>query len=198
MWLVPLPVIAPCVAAALLMGCARVLSKRASNGIAVATAVAVTGVCAFLFVQVPEQDSVVYWFGSWSPEHHVGIGIDFAFDKIGVGLAFLTAALTLLALLYGLEYFQDTGPLLNVLILVFLGGVTGMSLTGDIFDFFDFFELTCIAMYAMSVYSASDENALNAAISFIMINSLPAFETKRLCESTRREHRARDWACVKG
>ncbi|HJU18418.1 MAG TPA: proton-conducting transporter membrane subunit [Stellaceae bacterium] len=170
-----MPVVAPFAAAALLMAFSRVLNQRISNAIALATAMAVIGACAFLFVLMPDQGSVVYWFGGWSPEHHVGIGIDFAFDKIGAGLALLTAVLASLALLYGLEYFRDAGPLLNVLVLVFLGGVTGMSLTGDVFNFFDFFELTNIAMYAMSAYSTSDENALNASISFIIINSLACF-----------------------
>ena len=170
-----MPVVAPFAMAALLMCLSRVLDQRVSNALAVATAVGVIGVCAFLFVLVPDQGSVVYWFGGWSPETQGALGIDFAFDKIGAGLALLTAVLASFALVYGFGYYQDAGPLLNVLVLVFLGGITGMSLTGDVFNFFDFFELTYIAMYGMSAYSAGDEHALNASISFIIVSSLACF-----------------------
>jgi hypothetical protein len=43
---------------------------------------------------------LLHWFGGWQPRHGVAIGIDFAADPLGAGLA-------LLALIYSFSYLHE-------------------------------------------------------------------------------------------
>jgi formate hydrogenlyase subunit 3/multisubunit Na+/H+ antiporter MnhD subunit len=63
-----------------------------------ATAVATLGICLALLV-ASGHAPLVYWFGGWTPVGHLAIGIDFAIDPLGAGVAVLAASLTVAAFL---------------------------------------------------------------------------------------------------
>ena len=70
----------------------------------------------------------------------------FVVDRIGAGLATLIATLVAAALTYTWRYFDEVESYFHVLVLLFLTGMTGFALTGDLFNAFVFFGVDGIAV----------------------------------------------------
>ncbi|HWH06416.1 MAG TPA: proton-conducting transporter membrane subunit, partial [Gaiellaceae bacterium] len=60
------------------------------------------------------------------------------------------------------------------LALFLVTGLTGLFLTGDLFNFFVFFELSMIAAYVLSVYGG-ERRQIGAAFIFAVVNLLGSF-----------------------
>ena len=133
----PLPVALPLLAAAVLTGGAPVFRRWIADGLATATAAAVTAVCLLLLRQ-SSAAPVVYWFGGWRPHGGVALGIGFVVDPLGSGLAALAGALVTAAFLFSWRYFSEVGTLYHALLLVFLAAMCGFCLSGDLFKCLSF------------------------------------------------------------
>jgi multicomponent Na+:H+ antiporter subunit D len=118
---------------------------------------------------------VVSWLGGYAPDHGVSVGVVFVVDRIGAGLATLIAALVTAALTYTWRYFDEVESYFHVLILLFLAGMAGFALTGDLFNAFVFFELMGAVAYALTGYKIEEAKPLQGALNFAMINSLGAY-----------------------
>ena len=66
----------------------------------------------------------------------MALGISFAIDPIGAGLAVFVAVLVTTSLVFSWRYFDVIGALDPALMLVFLGAMSGFCLTGDVFNLF--------------------------------------------------------------
>ncbi|MGH2469748.1 MAG: NADH-quinone oxidoreductase subunit E, partial [Chloroflexota bacterium] len=75
--LAPLPVALPLLVAALLMGLSRFTPRWLNDAVALLTGAIVTLICVMLLLGSAHQP-VVYWFGGWTPQHGVALGIAFA------------------------------------------------------------------------------------------------------------------------
>jgi multicomponent Na+:H+ antiporter subunit D len=62
-----------------------------------------------------------------------------------------------------------------VLILLFLAGMAGFALAGDLFNAFVFFELMGAVAYALTGYKIEEARPLQGALNFAMINSLGTY-----------------------
>ena len=93
------------------------------------------------------------------------------FDPLGAGLATLAAALVGTALLFTWRYFDTKGPTFTALMLVFLGGLAGFALTGDMFNLFVFFEVMSVSAYALTAYRIERRGPLQGALNFAVTNS---------------------------
>src|SRR2546423_3395215 len=72
------------------------------------------------------------------------------------------------------RYFDETGPLFHVLLLVFLGAVEGSAFSGDLFILFVCLELMTVVAIALTGYG--DEPApLQGALNFGIVNGIGAF-----------------------
>jgi multicomponent Na+:H+ antiporter subunit D len=168
-----LPVAIPLLMAAILMAAATVLPRRLADSAATATAAAVAALCGILMLQAASSP-IVYWFGGWTPRDGVAIGIAFAIDPFGAGLALLVAVLATASFVFAWRYFDTVGVLFHSLMLVFLGAMAGFCLSGDLFTMFVFFELMGATAYALTGYK-SEASALEGALNFAVSNSLAAF-----------------------
>jgi len=65
--------------------------------------------------------------------------------------------------------------LFAALVLLFLGGMVGFALTGDLFNWFVFFELMSVAAFALTAYQAEEVGPIQGAFNFAVTNSLGAF-----------------------
>lgn len=173
-FLVPLPVAVPLVVAAVMTALNTRMPRRLRDAVAIATAAAVAVVCGLLLNATLEQP-IVYWFGGWVPRGNIALGICFAIDPLGAGLALLTAVLMTASLFFSWRYFDDAGALYEALMLAFLAAMTGFCLTGDLFNLFVFFELMSVAAYALTGYKIEEEPALMGAFNFAITNSIGAF-----------------------
>jgi multicomponent Na+:H+ antiporter subunit D len=150
-----------------------VLPRRVVDTVAVATAATVTVLCGWLLFHA--GGTIVYWFGGWSPRRGLALGISFVVDRAGAGMAVLAALLAAAALVFSWRHFDAVGSLYHALMLVFLAGMVGLALTGDLFNFFVFFELMGVAAYALTGYRIEDPAPLQGALNFAVTNSVAGF-----------------------
>jgi multicomponent Na+:H+ antiporter subunit D len=168
--LVALPVVGACV----LLAFGRVLPRWAVDTFA--TAVAVVGVAlSVLLVGATSGGRVVTWAGGWQPRPRVTVGIVLVADRINAGLAVLIFTLAACALLFGFWYFRSVHAHYHALVLLFVAGMTGFALTGDLFDMFVFFELMGAAAYALAAFKIEDAESVQGGLTFGVINSLGAY-----------------------
>jgi multicomponent Na+:H+ antiporter subunit D len=168
------PVVIPLLTSAVLVGLGKLLKPRASQVVALASALA-TLVIGLHLVQLSADQPVVYWFGKWEPAHGLALGISFAVDPLGAGLASFVAFLTIAALVFSSKYFDVAGVHLHALLLAFLGAMCGFCLTGDMFNMFVFFELMSAAAFALCAYKTDDPGALQGAMNFAVTNTIAAY-----------------------
>jgi multicomponent Na+:H+ antiporter subunit D len=173
--LAPLAIATPFAAAALLAA-SLPLNRRRDDLIAVIAASAVVILCGALLVDaLGSEGPLTSYLGGWRPSTEgVELGIVMAIDPLGAALATLAAGLVTVALLFTWRYFETQGPIFHALLLVFLGGLTGFALTGDLFNLFVFFEVMSVSAYALTAYQIERPAPLQGALSFAVVNSIGA------------------------
>ena len=143
--------------------------RRAIGWAAVAALAVNLGALVALAATVLPDDPVVVTTGDWP----VGIGITLRADALGVLFALLSSlallAATVVEVLDGVR--ERTFPGLVVLL---AAGLTGVFLTGDLFNFYVFFELAMTAGYVLATYGGG-RRELGAALVFTTVNLLGTF-----------------------
>ena len=170
----PLAVGAPLMAAAVIAATGSLLPRLAADLVAVAVAAATCVLCVLLLAHSSGGATVV-WFGGWHPQDGVAIGVDFAVDGIGAGLAAFIAALTTAALVFSARFLEAEEAHLHVLILVFAAGMVGFCLSGDLFNMFVFFELASVGAFALAGYKVRERQAVEGSLNFAVTNSIGSF-----------------------
>ncbi len=160
--------------AALLAALHGRVGRNLAMALAIVTSVAVTLVAISLVVN-SRYDPIVYWFGGWVPRGGTALGVCLVVDNAGAMLVLLTGILVTAALVFSWCYFDTAGTLFPVLLLVFLGAVSGFSLTGDLFNLFVFFELMSVSAFALCAYKSEAPGPLAGALNFAVTNTLGAF-----------------------
>jgi multicomponent Na+:H+ antiporter subunit D len=149
----------PLVAATVLAAAGRMLPRVVLDVASMFTSLLVLTGSVMLLVATGSR-RVVSWLGGYSPEHGVSVGVVFVVDRIGAGLATLVAGLVTAALIYTWRYFDAVESYFHVLILLFLTGMVGFALTGDLFNAFVFFELMGVVAYALTGYKIEEAKPL--------------------------------------
>jgi multicomponent Na+:H+ antiporter subunit D len=144
--------------------------------IAILAASSVVIFCGALVIDAIGTDGpVVSYLGNWRPlPNGAEIGITMTIDPLGAGLATLAALLVATSLLFTWRYFDTRGPTFHALLLVFLGGLAGFALTGDLFNLFVFFEVMSVTAYALTAYRVERPAPLQGALGFAVTNSVGA------------------------
>ncbi|HEX8009233.1 MAG TPA: complex I subunit 5 family protein [Trebonia sp.] len=172
--LMPLMVAIPIIAACFLVATGPWLPRWATDVVATATAAGVTGLAAALLTGTT-HGRVVAWIGGWSPAHGLSVGIPLIADQLNAGLALLIGGLVSCALLYSWRFMDSVRGRYYALVLLFLAGMEGFALTGDVFDMFVFFELMGAAAYALTGMKIEDESSVQGGLVFGIINSFGAY-----------------------
>jgi multicomponent Na+:H+ antiporter subunit D len=168
-----LPVALPLLVAAALIGLAPVCPRRVADAAAVATAAVVTVLCLVLLARCLDGP-VVYWFGGWTPRDGIALGVAFAVDPVGAAMATLAGVLATAALTFSWRIFEAVRTLHHGLMLVFVAGIVGFCLSGDLFNMFVFYELFSVAAYALTGYQTTDPGSVRGALNFAITNSVGA------------------------
>jgi multicomponent Na+:H+ antiporter subunit D len=180
--LAPLAISVPILVACLLLAVGRHLPHRLVDALATAGAAAGTGIDVVLLRATAGGD-VVTWTAGWSPSAGFGVGgvgavgIALVADPLGAGAATVAGALMVAALVYGWHYFDSADAHFHALMLLFLAGMTGFALSGDLFDMFVFFELMSAVAYALTGFKIEDPGAVQGGLAFGIVNSLGAYLT---------------------
>jgi multicomponent Na+:H+ antiporter subunit D len=141
---------------------------------AIVTAGSVVVMLAIIMARVVGGDQV-YWFAGFRPARGVAIGIDFEAGSLSAGLATVGAVLVTASMTFSWRYFERVATYYHALMLIFLAGMTGFCLTGDIFDLFVWFELMGVAAYALTAYRPEERGPLQGALNFAITNSIGAY-----------------------
>jgi multicomponent Na+:H+ antiporter subunit D len=172
--LMPLMVSIPIIVACFLVAAGPWLPRWAADVVATATAAGVTGLAAGLLAETT-HGRVVEWMGGWRPARGLSVGIPLIADQMNAGLALLTGGLVGCALLYSWRFVESVRGRYYALMLLFLAGMEGFALTGDVFDMFVFFELMGAAAYALTGMKIEDESAVQGGLIFGIVNSFGAY-----------------------
>ena len=174
--LLALAVVVPLIAAAAISACAPLFRgrRRALDLAAIGTAAAVAGMLFVILIRSADRDQV-YWFAGFRPARGIVIGIDFEVQPLSAGLACLAAILVVAAMTFSWRYFERVATYYHALMLIFLAGITGFCLTGDIFDMFVWFELMGVAAYALTAYRPEERGPIQGALNFAITNSVGAY-----------------------
>jgi multicomponent Na+:H+ antiporter subunit D len=148
--------------------------RRLLDGVAILTAAGVTAALTIIMVGTSDGQQV-YWFAGFRPARGVALGIDFAVGELNAGLAALAALLVVAAMTFSWRYFAQASTYYHALMLVFLAGMVGFCLTGDIFDLFVWFELMGVAAYALTAYRPEERGPIQGALNFAVTNSVGAY-----------------------
>jgi multicomponent Na+:H+ antiporter subunit D len=171
-----LSVTVPLLAAAAVLAARPLLAghRRVLDLAAVLTSASVAVMLLFLVFRTEGGDST-YWFAGFRPVAGVAIGIDFEAGPLSAGLACLGAVLMTAALVFSWRYFTRVGTYFQALMLTFLAGMTGFTLTGDVFDMFVWFELMGVSAYALTAYRPEERGPIQGALNFAITNSVGAY-----------------------
>lgn len=122
-----------------------------------------------LAVAVLSDGTVAVTTGDWP----TGVGITLRADALGVLFALLSSLALLLATLH--EVLAGVPERVFPGLVLLLGaGLTGVFLTGDLFNFYVFFELAMAAAYVLATYGGT-RRELGAALVFTTVNLLGTF-----------------------
>lgn len=169
----PLAVALPLVASALLVASTLAFRRPHVDATAAIVALAVTVMCGVL-VYGSASGLTITWLGGWEPREGVAVGISMVVDPIGAGLATLAGVLTTATFVFSIHYFDTDEPLFHALGLVFLAGMVGFCLSGDLFNMFVFFELMSVAAYVLVGFETDETAPLSGALNFAVTNSVGA------------------------
>lgn len=172
--LAALPMAAPFIGAGLFVAAGAVLPRWTNDAIATGIALAVLAFCVLLAHQAGGH-AIAYWLGGWGPRAGVPLGIALDIDPLGAGLAAFAALMVLAAFVYSLYYFDAVAGLFHALMLMFLMGMAGFALTGDLFDLVVFFELMSVVAYALTAYRIEERAPIQGAINFAITNSIGGY-----------------------
>lgn len=174
--LLALAVVVPLLAAAAISAAGPLLRarRRLLDAAAIAVAASVAVMLVVIMVRTAGGDQV-YWFAGFRPSHGIAIGIDFEAGPLSAGLASLAAVLVTASMTFSWRYFERVATYFHTLMLIFLAGIVGFCLTGDIFDMFVWFELMGVAAYALTAYRPEERGPIQGALNFAITNSVGAY-----------------------
>ena len=160
-------VVAPIVGGALPL-LAGLLSDRAGWSLATLTLGVHAVLAAWLVATVAGGQPVVYEVGGFAAPY----GIELVVDGLSAAVVGLVSVVSLGVLAYA----RRAGPHTNSfysLYLLLVAGLTGMSITGDVFNLYVFLEITGLAAYAL-VASGDRDMAAVAALKYVIVGTVGA------------------------
>ena len=174
--LLALAVVVPLLAAAAISAAGPLLRARRQllDAVAIGVAASVAVMLMVIMFRTVGGDQV-YWFAGFRPSRGIAIGIDFEAGPLSAGLASLAAVLVTAAMTFSWRYFERVATYFHTLMLIFLAGIVGFCLTGDIFDMFVWFELMGVAAYALTAYRPEERGPIQGALNFAITNSVGAY-----------------------
>ncbi|WP_432548251.1 proton-conducting transporter membrane subunit [Kineococcus sp. SYSU DK004] len=139
------PVALPLLVAAVLLLLRGRLDPRAGTALAAACAAVVVVLGAVLLARTLDGQVPVTQLGGWP----AGIAVVLVADAFSALLLVLTSAVVLLGLLYAFGTGEAASELFAPLVLVMSAGVSGVLLTGDLFNLFVFVEVVLVPSYVL-------------------------------------------------
>jgi len=137
-----------------------------------ATVLGVAVVSARMVVTVLRDGPITHVLGGWTPP----IGIVFVVDALGAFVMAVVAGIATLVLLHARAAVrresEEREPVFYPMLLVLLLGLSGIVLTGDLFNLYVFFEISSLAAYAL--IGVGDRRAVVASFRYLILGTTGA------------------------
>ena len=130
--------------------------------------VAEVGLTLSIGVAVVRSGRISYELAGFAPP----AGIELVADALSASVAVLVAVVALAVLVYA----RTAGPRGNMFYIVYLllvGGLAGVTLTGDLFNMYVFLEITGLAAYALVATGDSAQSAI-AGLKYLIVGTIGA------------------------
>lgn len=128
----------------------------------------ITTAIAFYFVPIAIKKPIIVVTGGFLPP----FGINLTVGALGIFLAVLIQVVGVLVSIFIINYRNpEPGEKYYMLFLLLIVGVTGMVLTGDIFNLFVFLEITGISSYALTAVKKK-RGSVEGAFKYLLLGSL--------------------------
>lgn len=134
----------------------------------------ISHICAVItLVEVLSNGMWRYWFGGWEPPW----GIEYVIDPLGAGMAVLITFISFVVSIYSGPFFKDDaswlrkGMIYSLYCLVTIG-LTGIVLTGDVFNLYVFLEIASLSTYAL--VASGGPKAAVSAFYYILVGTIGA------------------------
>ncbi len=128
---------------------------------------------AILYLHLPalNTDGVFTVSVPWVPA--LNLSLSLYLDNLSLVFALLITGMGSLVALYAAYYFEDTASLVRFyrLLLVFMGGMLGLVLSGNLFTLFIGWEITSIASFFLISFTGQDENARRGALQALIVTA---------------------------
>ncbi|MDP1525705.1 MAG: monovalent cation/H+ antiporter subunit D [Rhodocyclaceae bacterium] len=162
--LVILPVLAPFVAAVLLLAL-RDLPMAARRWIATLSVLVQIAIAVALLMTVAGGEILVYRLGDWPAPW----GIVLVADRLAAWLMLTTTLLALFAVIYAGDGTDRQGRHFHVLFQMQLFGIAMAFLTGDLFNLFVAFEILLIASYGLLLHGGGPAR-VRGGLHYVILN----------------------------
>jgi multicomponent Na+:H+ antiporter subunit D len=173
-WMLPLPAVIPLIGAALNAALDHIQPRWSHSSISI-LGMAAAFVFSILIMVHSMSSETLHWFGGWHPRSGVAIGIGFAVDPLGAGMAVLASGLMLAALVFSLTFIETAERPYDILMAAFGGAMCGFALTGDLFNMFVWFELMGVAAYALAGFKIKELGPLQGGLNMAVTNTVGAY-----------------------
>ena len=168
----PILVVLTFFAGALLMPLAGLLHRRAPWMVAVCTCFTATLAAVYALLHVAAEGTVRYAMGGWRPP----IGIELVADPLSTFVAVVLGLLSLIVMVHSREPVEreiEGEPITYYAsAMLLLGGLSGIVMTGDLFNLYVFLEISSLASYAL--LGCGSARASVSAFRYLMLGTLGA------------------------
>jgi multicomponent Na+:H+ antiporter subunit D len=145
-------------------------SPRGERAVCLAAAATVLGLAVAGLATVLDRGELRHELGGWPPP----IGVEYVLDPLAGYISVVIAAIGLLIVAYpsmpGFGIRPGRGVPLYPLVLLLLGGLQGVAMTGDLFHLFVFLEIYAIASYAL--VSLGGPRATLASLRYLVFGTI--------------------------
>ncbi len=148
------------------------LNKKSCWVISFATILVQLVMAVFILNHVLSVGTIHYWLGGWSPPW----GIEYLVDALNAYVLVIILFLGLLCVIHSKSSIEHEVPGKNAsfyaIYQLFITGLCGVTVTGDIFNMYVFIEILSLAAYAL--VGSKGGTALRAGFTYLVMGSIGA------------------------
>jgi multicomponent Na+:H+ antiporter subunit D len=166
-----LQVLVPLLAAPL---CLLFYERRFAWSISLALSLAATVIAALLLQRTLAAGITSYELGGWSMHW----GIEYRVDIVNAFVSLVVTTIASLVLLFArqsvlAELYKGRIPLFYAIYMLCLGGLLGVTISGDVFNLFVFMEISALSSYTLIALS-QERRALTSAYQYLIMGTIGA------------------------
>jgi len=166
-----LQVLTPLLAAPL---CLLFYERRFAWSISLTLSLAALVIAALLLQRTLEAGIISYELGGWSMHW----GIEYRVDIVNAFVLLVVTTIASVVLLYArqsilVELYRGRIPLFYAIYMLCLGGLLGVTISGDVFNLFVFMEISALSSYTLIALS-QERRALTSAYQYLIMGTIGA------------------------